>query len=66
MPNRKKPFAAFWITVSLIAVLATYSLNFGPVCWLGCQHDPNRAIALQRQPGTEETRVLVLFVPRIY
>jgi hypothetical protein len=37
--ERKKPRVAFWATVGavLVAVLAMYSLSFGPACWL-CNH----------------------------
>ena len=34
MTDRKKPSAAFWITVALVAVLVGYPLSFGPACWL--------------------------------
>jgi len=30
----RHPSAAFWITVTLVAVLVGYPLSFGPACWL--------------------------------
>jgi hypothetical protein len=30
----RKPTAAFWITVALVAVLVGYPLSFGPACWV--------------------------------
>ncbi len=35
----KKPAAAFWITVALVAVLVGYPLSFGPACWV-CSRVP--------------------------
>jgi hypothetical protein len=32
--SRKRPTAAFWITVALVAVLVGYPLSFGPAWWL--------------------------------
>jgi len=34
MTTDRKPSAAFWITVALVAVLVGYPLSFGPACWL--------------------------------
>jgi len=33
MTSPRKPSAAFWITVALLAVLVGYPLSFGPACW---------------------------------
>jgi hypothetical protein len=33
----RKPTAAFWITVALVAVVAGYPLSTGPFAWL-CDH----------------------------
>jgi hypothetical protein len=32
--DRKKPGAAFWATVVLVAVLVGYPLSYGPFVWL--------------------------------
>jgi hypothetical protein len=32
--DRKHATAGFWITVTLIVVLALYPLSFGPACWV--------------------------------
>jgi hypothetical protein len=29
----RKPTPAFWVTVTLVAVLVAYPLSFGPACW---------------------------------
>ena len=33
MTDRKKPGAAFWATVVVVALLVAYPLSFGPACW---------------------------------
>jgi hypothetical protein len=32
--QNKKPGAAFWATVVVIALLVMYPLSFGPACWI--------------------------------
>jgi hypothetical protein len=36
--ERKKPTAAFWITVALVAVLVGYPLSQGPMLWVYIAH----------------------------
>jgi len=33
-PDREKPTATFWVTMTLVAVLVGYPLSFGPACGL--------------------------------
>jgi hypothetical protein len=33
MTDRKKPGAAFWVTVVVVAVLVAYPLSLGPMFW---------------------------------
>ena len=39
MTHRKKPGVAFWVTVTLFAVLVGYPLSFGPACWITSRLD---------------------------
>jgi hypothetical protein len=37
--THRKPSAAFWITVALVAVLAGYPLSFGPARWIASRYE---------------------------
>jgi hypothetical protein len=59
--ERKKPCAAFWITVALIAVLVGYPLSIGPAVLIAGQRLPSDTLRSAYRPiGRVYWRVPVL------
>ena len=49
MTDRKKPGVAFWLTVVALVALS-YSLSFGPVCWITSRTGGNSVLPRLYRP----------------